>query len=406
MDKEGKKYAGRVGMLAHAYYPQDVRIRREAEALAEFGFETHVVCLKKREQDTGRQQLNYEYIKGVHTHRMPLSKKRGGVFRYLFEFLAITVFGMIKLTKMHASNSFDIIHVHNMPDILIYSAMFAKWTGAKILLDIHDPMSELFQVNYSIKENNLFLRFLKFQEVISYKFANHLITVSDPMRQNVSDKSGVEKEKITVVQNVPDLKIFPVNHKLHEWPGHKDHFTLLYAGTITEHYGLDIAVKAVAIACQDISNIRLLLIGEGNRIKQVLELGKTLKISDRIEYLKPVRHEKIKEFMAKADVGISTHRESAFGDLYFSNKLVEFLSQGLPVLTSKTKTVLEYLPEDSVFYFKPEDAEDCAQQLIKIYHDLDLVNKKMGRAREIVQRLNWQIEKEKFIKNYVKLLPD
>jgi hypothetical protein len=39
--------AGRVGMLVHSYYLRDVRVRREAEALAAAGAEVHVVCIRE-----------------------------------------------------------------------------------------------------------------------------------------------------------------------------------------------------------------------------------------------------------------------------------------------------------------------------------------------------------------------
>ena len=114
--------------------------------------------------------------------------------------------------------------------------------------------------------------------------------------------------------------------------------------------------------------------------------------------------ETFEDFMEEADVGISTHSQSAFGDLYFSNKLVEFLTQGLPVLTSRTKTVQEYLPEDSVFYFNPGDENDCARQIIKIFHEPDLVRKKLEKSKTVVECLNWQLEKQRFIETYRKIL--
>jgi glycosyltransferase involved in cell wall biosynthesis len=398
------KLSGRVGMLVHSYYLRDPRVRRAAEELAAVGVEVHVVCIREPIPPDGTREPKQETVKGVNIYRVCLSRKRGGKFRYYFEFAAITILGMLKLTQLHIKRKFDVIHIHNMPDILVFAGMIPKFTGTTIVLDVHDPMSELFQLNYHMNGFSPLMRALKAQERISYKFANHLITVSHPMAENIAQKIGCDKHNITVVQNLPDLNNFPIRDTAIRWPRHEESFVVLYAGTITEHYRLDIAVQAIAIASKKIPTLCFRILGEGNRLQQVLDLAKELRISNRVEHLKPVSFEAVKDIMADADVGISTHQASAFGDLYFSNKLLEFLSQGLPVVTSKTKTVARYLPDDVVFFFEPENPDQCAQQLISIWNNPNLVIQKLEKARTLAQRLNWQEERKNLIGFYKKLL--
>ena len=167
---------------------------------------------------------------------------------------------------------------------------------------------------------------------------------------------------------------------------------------------MDIAVRAVALASKTIDNIRFHIVGEGNRMQQVSELAEELGISERVYFDKPVQQDKIVEIMSRADVGISTHKKSEFGNLYFSNKLVEYLTQGLPVVASRTRTVVKYLPEDTVFYFEPENFEHCAQQLIIVWRNHNLVKEKLRNSKKILHRLNWQTEKERLVSIYMKLL--
>src|SRR2546425_8404828 len=77
----------KVAMLAHTYYLRDPRVRREAEALAEKGFEVHVICLSEgRNRD---REPRHAIVNGVQIHRLPISRRRGGFLRYLFEYLFI-----------------------------------------------------------------------------------------------------------------------------------------------------------------------------------------------------------------------------------------------------------------------------------------------------------------------------
>ena len=120
--------------------------------------------------------------------------------------------------------------------------------------------------------------------------------------------------------NFPDERLFPVSEARVSWPRSKDSLVLLYCGTVTEHYDLGLAVSAMARLKGEVP-VRLRILGEGNRVSEVLELASALGIAEAVEHLGSVPIERVREEMAKADVGISCHRAGVFGDLYFSTKI-------------------------------------------------------------------------------------
>lgn len=388
-----------VGMLLHAYYLRDARVQREAECLAEAGYDVHVVSCKQSPQDPP-----YEMVKGVHIYRVPLVKKRGGKIRYIFEYTALAVLGLLKLARLHLRNRFDVVHIHNMPDFLVIAGMIPRCNGAELVLDIHDPMSELFQETYHLEESRLFIAALRVQESVSYRLAPRLVTVSLPMAENVARKRGCESGAIRVIHNYPDMGKFPIRQDRGKWPYSKEGLVFLYSGTVTEHYRLDIAVRAIAEVSRTIPGVRLLILGDGNRLREVLALAEELGIGDRVEHLKAVKQEHVKDVMAAADVGISTHQGGPFGDLYFSNKILEFMTQGLPAISSRTYTVERYIPEDVIFYFEPERVDDLADKIIRMHNDPDAVVDKIRRARTFVRGYTWQKEKDKLLSFYDELM--
>lgn len=399
----GTKDCKRVGMLGHHYYP-DVRVSRLAEGLAEEGFEVHVICNRRPVRPDGTRQPIKETINNVHIYRAPLSRKRGSVFRYLFEYAFVMFYGMWKLTALHLKKKLDVVHIHNMPDILVIAGLLTKWSGATLLLDVHDPMSELFQANYHVDESNLLIRVIKLQERLCYKLPDHLITVSQPMAENLAEKSGREVESIKVIHNFSDLSKFPVFKGSGKWPRNKNNFVVLYAGTVTEHYGLDIALRAIAAVTEDIPNIQFRILGHGNRLDDILRLADELGIGDRVEHIAQVPIDQVKNIMIKADIGISTHHGGAFGKLYFSNKIIDYMTQMVPVLSSHTYTIEKLIPEDAIFYFEPGSAEDLAKQIKNMYNNPDLVQDKINNAKKLIGRYNWQAEKKNLISFYNELL--
>ncbi len=392
---------GTVGMLAHSSYLHDPRVRRAAETLARAGWTVHVVGLRGTDGGRRGREPRTEVVNGVRIHRLPLVQKRGGTGRYLMEFAAATVLGMWTLARLHLKHRFDVVHVHNMPDFLALSALPAKWMGAMLVLDVHDPMSELFQSrNNGSGAGGWLIRLLRLEEKAFYRLPDRLMTVSHPMADNVAAKSGRRRDEIVVVHNAPDTRVFPLAGEDPAWPRHPGEMTLFYAGTVTDFYRLDVAVRAVALAARDVPPLRLKILGEGNRIGEVLDFARGLGVGDRVEYLGLVGTDAVRPVMAAADAGISTHQGGVFGDLYFSNKLLEFMTQGLPVLSSRTKTIARYLPEDAVFYFEPDDPADCAAQIRRIWTEPETVREKLRRARKLAADWNWRTESRTLLEFY------
>jgi glycosyltransferase involved in cell wall biosynthesis len=286
----------------------------------------------------------------------------------------------------------------------VVAGLLTKWLGATLLLDVHDPMSELYQANYHVKESHLLVRAIKLQEYLCYKLPDHLVTVSQSMAENIAKKSGRPVETIKVIYNFSDLGKFPILEGKQEWPRNKNSFVILYAGTVTEHYGLDIALRAVAAAAKDIPNIHFRILGDGNRLHDILLLASELGIRDRVEHLKLIPPEQVKEVMATADIGISAHHDGGFGYLYFSNKIIDYMTQMVPVLSSRTYTIEKLISEDAVFYFEPGNVEDLAKQIINMYNNPDLVEKKINNAKKLIGKYNWQAEKKNLISFYNELL--
>ncbi len=108
--------------------------------------------------------------------------------------------------------------------------------------------------------------------------------------------------------------------------------------------------------------------------------------------------------MKHADVGISTHQGGAFGDLYFSNKILEFMTQGLPVISSRTRTIEKYIPQDAIVYFEPENVQDLITKIVWMRENPSTVQEKIRRAEETVEQYMWDKEKHRLVTFYRRLI--
>ena len=386
-------------MVVHGYYPYDIRVRREAEALVGAGFRVDVVCLRLPKKPGRSREPFQDRINGVEVYRLPISRKRGQAIRYLFEYIGLIVLGAWRLTAIHLRSPFQAVHIHNMPDALLLAGLIPKWMGAKLILDVHDPMLELYRQNRIGYRRRITEKAIYWQERWSRRLADRIITVNEPMRKNIQDM-GIPRNRIIVIHNFPDTLYLPVKDNIASWSRHNDHMIWIYAGTITRQYRLDVAVQALAIASPYLPPTTLRFLGEGNDLERVLRLAEDLGVHQKIECLESVHIDQLGKFMKDADIGISCQQSGPFGDLQFSAKVLDYLSQGLPVVSSRTKTLARYIPEDTVFYFQPGNAKDMAEKIVFLWNHPDIVKRKMENAKKLFPLYTWQHEKPKFIEFY------
>ncbi|MHA1343136.1 MAG: glycosyltransferase, partial [Promethearchaeota archaeon] len=107
----------KIAMVVFSYYPADVRVRRAAEALADIGISPDIICLRNNKESKN------EIINGVKVYRLPLRRKRGRKISYFWSYASFIFLSFFVLTKLYIKSHYNLIHVHNMPDVLVFSAI-------------------------------------------------------------------------------------------------------------------------------------------------------------------------------------------------------------------------------------------------------------------------------------------
>ena len=74
---------------------------------------------------------------------------------------------------------YDIIQVHTMPDFLVFAALVPKLFGAKVILDVHDLMPELYMCKFRAGPRHFIIRLITWVERRSIGFAHQAIAVHD-----------------------------------------------------------------------------------------------------------------------------------------------------------------------------------------------------------------------------------
>jgi glycosyltransferase involved in cell wall biosynthesis len=371
-------------MIVHAYYPLgETRVQREAMVLVDHDYDVHVICLR------GPGESRRAIVDGVTITRLPVARHRGrGFASQLLEYLLFFTLATAAVTTMHLRRRFDTIQAHNLPDFLVFAAAVPKMMGTPVILDLHDLMPEFLAARTESSLNSPMVRAVRLQERLACRFADHVITVTEGWRKTLIER-GVPAGKVSVVMNVADARVF----RPREVPvdATRNGFGILYHGTFTYRYGVDLILDAVALLKEDLPSVHATLLGDGDARDDLLiavkELGLTehVTISDGM-----VAAEQLPAAISSASVGVVPNRSNVFTEGILPTKLLEYVAMGVPVIAGRTKTVTEYFTDDQVEYFSPGDARDLARHIRILHADTQRCRDLASRAAAFNDTHRWE----------------
>jgi glycosyltransferase involved in cell wall biosynthesis len=159
---------------------------------------------------------------------------------------------------------------------------------------------------------------------------------------------------------------------------------------------LDIAVEALALLKDRIPTAELHLYGDGPMRDALMEQAGRLGLQNRVRYLGGTTLERVADVIANADIGVVPKRADSFGDEAFSTKIFEFMSQGVPVVVSRTKVDSFYFDDRVVQFFPSGDAPGMARAILNLFEDRRRREELVQHGLECVQRCSWESRKEDY----------
>ena len=185
---ESRLAGKRAGMVVFSSYPADPRPRRAAEALLKAGMSIDLIC------EAEEQLPKNERLGALEITRIPIRHFRGGVVSYAYQYASFIAWSAAILAWRMPRRRYDLVYVHNMPDILVLSALLPKLFGAKVILDQHDPMPELMTTIFGMAETSVAVRIMRLLEKWSIGCADLVITVNEACRK-IFSKTELSRRK-------------------------------------------------------------------------------------------------------------------------------------------------------------------------------------------------------------------
>lgn len=392
----------RVGMVMHSYYPRDPRPRRAAEALARAGAQVDLICLALNKRDA-----KHEVVNGIDIFRIPVAHARGSRLSYAFEYSAFLAAATAFLGWRSLVNGYDLIYVHNMPDILVLSALIPKLLGAKVILDLHDPMPELMTTIFGVAPNGFCVSLLRRLEKLSIRLADSVITVNLACAKLFGVRS-CSPEKLHVVMNSPDERIFPLhppNVRGQSANAENDRFIIMYHGSIVERNGLALAVEALALARESVPKAELRIYGWSTPfLAKVMSSVRDKGLEQAVRYMGSQPAEQIAASIRECDVGIIPNLRNRFTEINTPTRIFEYLSMGKPVIAPRAEGITDYFDDSSLILFELGDAQDLARKISDVFFYPAKAREVVECGQQILAAHTWRREERRLISLILELL--
>jgi glycosyltransferase involved in cell wall biosynthesis len=395
----------RAAVIVFAYYPSDVRVMRSAQAMHEAGMEVELLCLQQFFEEPRRER-----IAGVEVFRTAVKKCRGGKLSYAFQYLTFFVRSFFWLFRGQLGRRYDVVHIHNMPDFLVFSAVLAKLLGAQIVLDLHDPTPEVFISVYGLAGDYWLVRLLRYIEKLSISFADLVLTPNVAFRDLFVARS-CPPNKIKIVMNSPLEEVFPFKEPSEQVFASRSttaSFVVMYHGTLVERHGLHTAVEAIALLREIIPSLRFHIYGEETPYlrDQILPLVEKLELQSRVQYFGEQPQHVISRAVSNCDLGVVPNLRTVFTEINLPTRIFEYLALGKPVIVPKTRGIQDYFNVDNMLFFGGGEVESLASQIKWVFDHPREASAFARKGQDVYRSHLWTGEERRLIDLFAGLIRD
>jgi len=377
-------------MILDSDFPPDPRVENEAIALIKGGHEVFLFCLTY-----GNQPLEEE-INGIKIRRYVSSK-----LEYKLSALAYTVPFYSSLMKKKISNfisknNIQALHIH---DIRIAQAVF--WANKRFklhtVLDLHDNMPEVMKLYPHLQKfpGKYLISPKKWKEKEEQFIAkvDNVITVSQEFVDEVVQRTKIDTAKIALVPNTI-RKSFYEDASIDQniLKRYENNFVILYLGDTHLRRGLQTAIEAVHRIKEQISNIKLVIVGKNTTDAILKQQVKELHIESLVDFEGWQDVSLFPSYIEASDVCISPLHRNMQHDVAYANKLFQYMSFAKPVLVSDAIAQKKLITKiNGGLVHKEKDVDDFSNKILELYNNPELSEQLAKNAESFVKNeFSWQ----------------
>ncbi|GAA4146778.1 glycosyltransferase family 4 protein [Sphingobacterium kyonggiense] len=358
------------------------RVYEFAKDWVEKGHEVTVITSVYSKSDLIATKLvEDQYFEGIHVKVINvIIDNKQSFLKRIFSFIKFSIISSYFAIKLPA----DIVIASSGPITIGLPGLIARFfRGRKLVFETRDLWPE-GAIELGIIKNNLVKKLAFWFEKVCYKASSYIVTLSPGMTENIKKRYRIDH--IDDVTNAANIEMFSKYEPL----SNSELLPKTYAiytgniGMVNNSYWLFEAAKELKRLNR--SDIKIVLIGEGQQREELEELAKKENITNFIRIgLMP--KDKLISFIQNAFVSLVPLKGTPVLDTSSPNKFFESLAAGVPIIQNTNGWMKDFLTEHFVGYtLDPNNPLDLANKLMQMHDNVELTELMGQKALEVAKK--------------------
>ncbi len=195
-------------------------------------------------------------------------------------------------------------------------------------------------------------KFISMLEDAALKQANLVVSVSWSLQK----RALLRNSNCIVIPNGADLKYFKKSQELCR------DLSLIYAGSIVEWCGLDVAIKGFALLRKKIPGITMKIVGSGTMQIELEDLVRSLSLENSISFTGKLPYNEMAKFLCKSSVGLATFKPGKAAAFASPLKLFDYMAAGLPIVATDIGNIGKILRDSDSGFAIEWDVDEFVQK--------------------------------------------
>ena len=281
-----------------------------------------------------------------------------------------------------------IVHLPNQ-----HFARYALFRRQPFIVTVHD----IARFRFGFDPESMIERLMLKLDVLGIKRAAHVIATSQHTRDDIMQYLGIPEEKITVIYNGSDCRVFkPVNGEGESLDGR----FILYVGSERPRKNLGRLFEAFAELRPEFDGLKLVKVGPVGRSesyrRDTMRKLSCLAIVDDVVFVDYVPENDLASYYTSAEL-------LAYPSYYegFGLPPLEAMCSGCPVVTSNTSSLPEVVGEAGIMV-SPTDTGGWVEAMRRVLIDRELRNRMIAKGLEQAKKFSWDRTAQQTLEVYRK----
>jgi glycosyltransferase involved in cell wall biosynthesis len=290
--------------------------------------------------------------------------------------------------KLGKKEKFDFVLTIFHPFHLVPNAAItcAKKLQIPVLVKIDDA---IYDKSSGIK--SLQRRIEKMVSTRALKNATKILVVNENTKKIMHTFYDVPFEKIEIIPNGVDLKFFRSTTKIPK--------KIVFSGVMYHHRGLDVLLESLPQVIQKISDVRVVLLGDGPEMERLQSMVKEKHLENNVEFRGWINRNELPQQISDASIAIGPLKRTIVTENALPIKVLEYMASSLPILA-----ISGTLPDDVLIHggngYFVNDSKELGGKICELLENSEKIDSMGNESLKMVQKFSWGKIVSDILKSY------